>query len=162
MINFKDIFSNYIDFIYGIGYFGEYIAFLMTIFLIFNYKLYLVVYIIMFILNKTINEYFKNYFKQARPSNPKKFLDSDKFSKRKFGMPSGHSQLVFFSIMYSYLVTNTLIPWVIGLLIIGFIVVYERYVFKNHTINQLITGALLGTLIAYVTISLTHIIVSMS
>ena len=81
MINLKDIFSNYIDFIYSVGYFGEYIAFIVTIILIFNFKSYLIIYIIMFVLNKTINEYFKNYFKQARPENPRKFLESDKFSK---------------------------------------------------------------------------------
>ena len=41
MINLKDIFSNYIDFIYSVGYFGEYIAFIVTIILIFNFKSYL-------------------------------------------------------------------------------------------------------------------------
>ena len=112
----------------------------------------------MFVLNKTINEYFKNYFKQARPENPRKFLESDKFSKKKYGMPSGHSQLVFFSIMYSYLVTGSLIPWVLGLLIIGLIVIYERYVFKNHTINQLISGAVLGSFIAYLVIHIVNIV----
>ena len=158
MINLKDIFSNYIDFIYSVGYFGEYIAFIVTIILIFNFKSYLIIYIIMFVLNKTINEYFKNYFKQARPENPRKFLESDKFSKKKYGMPSGHSQLVFFSIMYSYLVTGSLIPWVLGLLIIGLIVIYERYVFKNHTINQLISGAVLGSFIAYLVIHIVNIV----
>ena len=158
MINLKDIFSNYIDFIYSVGYFGEYIAFIVTIILIFNFKSYLIIYNIMFVLNKTINEYFKNYFKQARPENPRKFLESDKFSKKKYGMPSGHSQLVFFSIMYSYLVTGSLIPWVLGLLIIGLIVIYERYVFKNHTINQLISGAVLGSFIAYLVIHIVNIV----
>jgi hypothetical protein len=116
----------------------------------------------MFIFNKTINEYLKNYFKQSRPSNPKKYLESDKFSKKKFGMPSGHSQLVFFSILYSYLVTHSIIPWVLGLLIIGLIVIYERYIFKNHTINQLISGALLGSFIAYLTISMVNLVFSIS
>jgi len=162
MINIRDIFSNYIDFIYGIGYFGEYITFIITICLIYNYKIYLIIYIFMFIFNKTINEYLKNYFKQSRPSNPKKYLESDKFSKKKFGMPSGHSQLVFFSILYSYLVTHSIIPWVLGLLIIGLIVIYERYIFKNHTINQLISGALLGSFIAYLTISMVNLVFSIS
>lgn len=157
MINLKDIFSNYIDFIYGIGYFGEYIVFIITILLIFNHKLYLIIYVIMFVLNKTINEYLKGYFKQSRPNNPTKFLESDKFSKKKFGMPSGHSQLVFFSIMYSYLVTQKVMPWVLILLIIGCIVIYERYIFKNHTINQLISGALIGSAIAYLTINAINI-----
>ena len=38
----KGIFSNYIDFFYSIGYFGEYITFLITFALIFNKDIYLI------------------------------------------------------------------------------------------------------------------------
>jgi len=146
----KGIFSNYIDFFYSIGYFGEYITFLITFALIFNKDIYLIFYIIFFLLNKIINQTLKNYFKQPRPKQPLKFLESDSFSKSKFGMPSGHTQLSFFSIFYAYLVMNKFIPWILLLLIIGFIVIYERYYFKNHTLFQLISGATLGGVIAYI------------
>jgi membrane-associated phospholipid phosphatase len=146
---FKGIFSNYIDFFYSIGYFGEYITFLITCFLIFNEHIYLFFYIILFFLNRIINQNLKDYFKELRPNNPKKFLETDIFSKKKYGMPSGHSQLTFFSIFYAYLVTNKFIPWILLLLIVGIIVLYERFVFKNHTIYQLISGAGIGIFIAY-------------
>jgi len=143
------IFSNYIDFFYSIGYFGEYLTFLIASALIFYKHVYFVFYVILFILNRFINQVLKDYFKQARPNNPKKFLESDNFSKKKYGLPSGHSQLAFFSIMYYYLVSNAFIPWTLLLLFIGLIVMYERYIFKNHTLFQLISGAIIGILFAY-------------
>ena len=143
------MFSNYIDFFYALGYFGEYISFFITCGVIFNKHVYFFVYIIMFVLNKVINQMLKKLFKGSRPTNAKKFLYSDNFSKTKYGMPSGHSQLTFFSIVYTYLVTNKFIPWTLLLLIIGLIVMYERFIFRNHTVLQLITGAALGSFMAY-------------
>jgi len=150
----KGIFSNYMDFFYSIGYFGEYITFIITCILIFNKHVYFGFYILFFILNRIINQYLKNYFKEPRPNKPIKFLDSDNFSKKKFGFPSGHSQLTFFSIFYTYLVTNKFIPWTLLLLFIGIIVIYERLIYKNHTINQLIAGALIGSILAFISYSI--------
>lgn len=149
MINISDIFGNIIDFFYGIGYFGEYITFIFTLFLIYSQTYNLVFYIIFFILNKVINDYLKDYFKEYRPSNPKKFLDDDKFSKKKYGMPSGHSQLSFFSLTYSYLSVKKITISIILMLITCLIVIYERFVYHNHTMFQLILGAIVGITIAY-------------
>lgn len=149
MINISDIFGNIIDFFYGIGYFGEYITFIFTLFLIYSQTYNLVFYIIFFILNKVINDYLKDYFKEYRPSNPKKFLDDDKFSKKKYGMPSGHSQLSFFSLTYSYLSVKKITISIILMLITCLIVIYERFVYHNHTMFQLILGAIVGIIIGY-------------
>ena len=157
MNNFlSGIFSNYDSFFYSLGYFGEYITFLITCALIFNQYIYFIVYIIVFIINRLINNYLKQIFKQDRPKNPIKFLDDDQFSKKKYGMPSGHSQLTFFSVMYAYLVTNKFYPWILLLFSIAIIVIYERFVFKNHTLAQLISGAFVGSIIAYLTYSLVN------
>jgi membrane-associated phospholipid phosphatase len=150
------IFLNYNSFFYSLGYFGEYITFLITCALIFNQHIYFIVYIIVFIINRLVNYYLKQFFKQSRPKNPKKFLDDDQFSKKKYGMPSGHSQLTFFSVIYAYLVTNKFYPWILLLLSIGAIVIYERFVFRNHTLLQLISGAVIGSIIAYLTYSLVN------
>jgi membrane-associated phospholipid phosphatase len=159
MLNlFKGIFYNYVDFFYSIGYFGEYITFLITIALIFNKHIYLIFYIIIFALNKVINQFFKDYFKQPRPSHPLKFLESDSFSKKKYGMPSGHSQLAFFSMFYAYLVINKFIPWTFLLLIVGIIVIYERFYFRNHTLYQLISGAALGIIIAFISYKIVSLV----
>lgn len=149
MINILDIFGNMVDFFYGIGYFGEYITFLFAIFLLYSQTFNLVFYIFLFVINKVINEYLKDYFKEYRPSNPKKFLDDDNFSKKKYGMPSGHSQLSFFSLAYSYFTINRITIHIILMLITCLIVIYERFVYHNHTLLQLLFGALTGIIIAY-------------
>jgi membrane-associated phospholipid phosphatase len=152
------IFSNYTDFFVALGYFGEYITFIITCALIFNRQIYFIFYIICFILERILNKYLKDWFKETRPGNPRKFLDSDKFSKIKFGMPSGHTQLTFFSITYAYLVTKNFMPWGLLLLLIGLFVIYQRYIYRNHTISQLISGALLGTFTAYISYFIVNIV----
>lgn len=144
------IFHNYIDFFYAVGYFGEYIVFLITCALIFNQHLFFGFYILFFILNRIINQYLKKLLKGNRPSHPKKYLESDKFSKNKYGMPSGHSQITFFSIAYCYFVTKKFIPWILLLLIIGMILVYERYFFRNHTMKQLVYGMVIGVTFGFI------------
>jgi len=152
------VLSNYVDFFYSLGYFGEYITFFITCGLIYNQYIYLIFFIIAYVLNKLLNQYLKNSIKQDRPANPVKFLDTDKFFKNKFGMPSGHSQNTFFSIMYAYLVTNSFISCFL-LLLIGLIVIYERYKYRNHTLNQLIVGAGVGVTFAYLTYSFTRFVI---
>lgn len=153
------VFSNYIDFFNSLGYFGDYITFIITCALIFDRHIYFIFYIICFILERILNKYIKNRIKENRPSNPKKFLESDTFSKTKYGMPSGHTQLTFFSIIYAYLVTKNIMPWGILLLLIGLFVIYQRYIYRNHTMLQLIAGALLGSFIAYFSYCIINIII---
>lgn len=155
----NSLFYKYINFFFSIGYFGEFVAFFITLALIYKSHIYSIVYIIVFLLNALLNNYLKAYIKEDRPKKPVKFLDSDNFSQRSFGMPSGHSQNTFFSIIYAYLVTRRFIPWTLLLLVIGIIAMYERYKYRNHTISQLFTGAILGSLIAYLTYSFTTFLI---
>ena len=150
MIQISDIFGNIINFFYAIGYFGEYLTFTFTLFIIYYQTYNLVFYIFLFILNKFINDKLKSYFKQFRPPNPIKFLDDDKFSKKKYGMPSGHSQLSFFSLAYAYLSTYKINTPIILMMLTCIIVIYERLVYHNHTLFQLISGAVVGIIIAYI------------
>jgi len=155
----NNLFYKYINFFLSIGYFGEFVAFFITLALIYKNHIYSIIYIIVFLLNASINQYLKAYIKEDRPKKPVKFLDSDNFSQHSFGMPSGHSQNTFFSIMYAYLVTRRFIPWILFLLVVGIITIYERYKYRNHTISQLFTGAILGSTIAYLTYSFTTFLI---
>ena len=146
------VFSNYMDFIWAIGYFGEYFTFIITCALIYNQYIYFIVFLIMTVVNRYFNTFIKNKIRQSRPENPIKFLDSDTFSKKKFGMPSGHTQSAFFNICYAYLLTTYFCPWIFLLLIIGAIIIAERLKYKNHTLVQLLGGALVGALVAYITV----------
>ena len=150
MININ-ILGDFKDYFYSIGYFGEFTTLLITSALIFNQYVYYIFYIIMVLLSKLINQILKKILKDPRPKNPKKFLESEQFGHKNFGMPSGHSQFVFFTIVYNYLVINQFVPWNLLLLVIGFITIYQRYVYRNHTMKQLVVGAFIGGLLAYIT-----------
>jgi hypothetical protein len=142
-----------IDFIYAIGFFGELLCLLLSCFILLGHPMYLILYIIFFGLESFINKVFKGYIKQLRPSNPVKFLDNESFSKTKvvFGMPSGHTQSTFFSLTFIYLVLHKINIWVILLFVVNMITFYQRYVFKNHTLQQLTMGAIIGVIFGYIT-----------
>lgn len=150
MINILDIFGNIKNFFYGIGYFGEYITFTITIYLLFSQTFNMVFYIFMFILDRLLNNRLKDIFKQERPDGPKKFLDDDQFSKKKYGMPSGHTELSFFSLMYAYLNIKRITTPIIIMIITCAIIIYERLIYRNHTLMQLLVGALIGIVLAYI------------
>lgn len=149
----QDNFKEYSNFIYAIGFFGEYITFFITFFLLFNQHIYLFFFVVFFVLNRTLNRYLKNYFKQLRPKNPNKFLESEKFANKNhqvYGLPSGHTQESVFALIYYYLIINQFNYWVLLLLIIVIFIIYERYTFKNHTLYQLIMGCVFGIIVGYV------------
>jgi len=149
-----NIIHTFISLFYALGYFGDTIAFFITSLTILNRPLFFIFYILFAYLNLLLNKFLTNQIKQKNPKNPIKFLASDTFSKHRYGMPSIHSQNMFFSIMYCFLVTKQLVL----LLIIGLIVIYERYVFRDHTMKQLIYGALLGSIIGYLSYSIVKFI----
>jgi len=142
-------FNNLNNLLYSLGYFGDTISFFIICILIFNKFIFFIFYIICFIINMGINNYLTNKIKQKNPSHPIKFLESDSFSKKRYGMPSFHTQNMFFSIVYVFFILNNFI-WRLVLLLIGVAVIYERYVFRDHTMEQLLYGALLGSLIGYI------------
>jgi len=140
------------DFIYGIGYFSEIIMMLIVSFVLILRPVDWFVYIICVLLNGILNGYLKNTIKNNRPYNSMKFLHTEHFNKdvKVYGMPSGHTQNVFFSLVYLYLSTHQFIPWVLLSCIIGLLTFIERGLFHNHSLLQLIAGALLGSVLAYV------------
>jgi membrane-associated phospholipid phosphatase len=153
------ILKKYFEFFYAVGFFSEIITFLIVICLVYKDFYHLFFYIIGFIFNSSLNVFLKNIIKQPRPKEPIKFLNSEHFSNKiiTYGMPSGHSQNVFFSIVYLYFSIPQFIPWVLFTLIIGLITIYERWHFHNHTIRQLFAGALIGSFVAYLFVILREI-----
>jgi len=141
--------NNLNNLFYAIGYFGDTISFFIICILIFNKFIFFIYYIIFFIINICINNFLTNQIKQKNPSHPIKFLESDTFSKKRYGMPSFHTQNIFFSIGYVFFILNNFI-WRLVLLLIGIAVIYERYVFRDHTMEQLLYGSILGLLLGYI------------
>lgn len=159
----KEKFVDTFDFIYAVGYFGDLLAGLVSIFILLGNWGYLASYLILFLLDVFINKLLKNAIKQLRPPNPIKFLNKDRFvkSKRPFGMPSGHSENVFFSLTFIYLFFHRINAWIILLGVIGIITMYQRYTFHNHTITQLIMGAIVGSVFGYLAYKLTTTIINL-
>jgi len=144
------------DFFYAVGFFSEIITLFIVVCLIYRNYYHLVFYVVGFLLNSFFNVFLKNIIQQPRPKNPIKFLNSEHFSNKLniYGMPSGHSQNVFFSVVYLYFSIPQFIPWVLFTLVIGLITIYERWHFHNHTVQQLFVGAFIGSFLAYLVVTI--------
>ena len=62
-------------------------------------------------------------------------------------MPSGHAQSAFFSTVFIYLALKD-IKTSILYLIISLLTMYQRVLFKSHTVLQVFAGAIVGILFA--------------
>lgn len=152
MYNLSRLFKGFQQLFYGIGYFAEYIAFIVVIILLYYKTNYLIFFVILYFINRLLNDNIKNIIRGKRPDNPIKYLDIDQFGKTKFGMPSGHSQLTFFSIIFAYLILQKINGLLLFLLFTGIMSIIQRYIYRNHTLLQLFSGALFGGFIAYISI----------
>jgi membrane-associated phospholipid phosphatase len=149
--------DKYTDFLYGIGFFSEIIMPIMVVYLLYSKWFSISIFFVGYIINSLFNIFLKGFIQDRRPSNPIAFLANEKFTKsgsQYYGMPSGHSQNVFYCISYLYSSIPKQIDWVILSFIIGLLTVIERYIFHNHTIRQLIVGAILGFLIGSISFSI--------
>jgi membrane-associated phospholipid phosphatase len=142
-----------VDLFWGAGYFGWQISTLYALYVSFIFSwVYFAVFVIVFLLSGWINHaVLKDYIDDPRPSDSTPFLASEHFRKRVNGMPSGHAQQTAFSLTFAYLLTGRRYyeSWVLFL-----ITVIQRYVFKNHTAQQLLVGSVLGFMIAHFTVYL--------
>lgn len=146
-----ELFYKITNLLYAVGYFSEIIMVIFVSSIIYKNTRNLLFYIVGINISWIINRLLKNLIKEKRPNNQTKFLNSERVieNSNMYGMPSGHSQNVFFSLCYLYLSTKQFYPLSLIGLIIGILTIFERWYFHNHTICQLIVGAVLGCLFAY-------------
>ena len=136
-----------------IGYYGPQILFGSSIFLLYKKSNYLFVYIIGFILDTILNFLIKGIVKQPRPKGDYNIFkpleqQSPRILSDMYGMPSGHSQHVFYSTVFIHFVLkNTNITLLY--LFISLLTLYQRVKYKNHYIIQVIVGGLIGACLAY-------------
>jgi len=149
----NQIFMKVASFTYAIGFFSELIMIGLVFFLLLmkNQTLDLFIFLIGFTINALLNRWLRSIIKQPRPEHPIKFLESEHFIKSRYsyGMPSGHSQNVFYSIVFLYLCSSQNTSWLLIGIFIGFLMLIERLLFNNHTIVQLLVGAIVGSTFAY-------------
>ena len=131
-----------------VGVYAPVILFILTVFLLINKQIFLKLYISGFVINVILNMILKIIIKDPRPSNDQKTIEigvfnGSKIGPDKFGMPSGHAQNCGYCLSFITMVLNN--PNIsIFYLLISFISMCQRYIYKNHNIFQLFIGFLIG------------------
>ena len=144
-----------------LGYFGPNILLVFSILLLFanNAGSYLSYYLIGYLLNILLNYVLKGMIQQPRPNEDKTLIEMAVVNGKRFGydiygMPSGHSQGVFYSTAFIYFVLKNP-PITLIFFLISLNTMVQRVNYKNHTILQVIVGALIGVAFAYLVYSYT-------
>ena len=145
--------NHFVDLFWGIGYFGWQFSMLYAAYISYSFSgIYLAIYLFVFVLSGLINHLvLKRYIYGPRPLGSKPFLANEHFKKHVNGMPSGHAQQAAFSLTYAYLLSGKYAYETIALFLLT---LFQRYVYKNHTLMQLVAGSLIGIGVAYLTILL--------
>lgn len=137
-----------------IGVFAPIILNIISVLLLFNKHVYLFFYIIGSVINIILNFILKMMIKDPRPNQDiilfnLGYKHGKRFSIDKYGMPSGHSQIVGFSTSFICLVLqNNYIA--LFYFIISMITMFQRYEYKNHTFSQIIIGFCIGIIMGYI------------
>ena len=141
LTNMVENISNYAPWI---GFFGTCILFFFQ-----NINLtYILIFIIGFFINSFINKFIKKIINDKRP------VIHNKSNENR--MPSGHTQSVFYTIMFlSTLLFNNIIKgievkiWICITILLGGLTSYNCIKGGYHTIDQVIVGIVLGNIIGY-------------
>jgi membrane-associated phospholipid phosphatase len=142
-----------------IGGKGPFILSVLSIYLLWDRSNLLFYYLIGFVCDFILNLVLKGIIQQPRPCfntrevqlalrNNKRYVEKDGILYDLYGMPSGHTESVLYSTVFVYLAlrkTNCLYFY----LLMCAITMCQRVVFKYHTIPQIIVGAPIGALLAY-------------
>lgn len=135
-----------------IGYFGPLILFVIII--IYNIWLplkYNLIYVLFILINMISNNIIKQYIQEPRPNNEKHLFDFEKLkynNSQIYGMPSGHSQMIWFSVAFSLFVLENIYLFLLTLCM-AFNTMRQRYKYRNHTKGQIFAGSIFGFMIGY-------------
>jgi membrane-associated phospholipid phosphatase len=137
-----------------IGSLAPIILFGLSLLLLRNMKIYLQFFVFGFILNNILNIILKLAIKEPRPTKDQKAIEigvtnGARISFDKFGMPSGHAQNCGYCLAFITMALNN--PYITTLYtVITFNSLFQRYLYNNHTILQLIIGIIIGTTFGYI------------
>lgn len=118
--------------------------------------IYFGIFCVGFYLNMCINSVLKDWIKQPRPSNQVPYIDDAFKGAHIYGMPSGHAEMCFYSIVFLWLALSSSLKQfskMYGILIlsiaISMMTLYQRWKFRRHTIEQLAVGSFVGGIVGY-------------
>lgn len=152
---------------YQIGNNGPFILWISSLLLLRNKNNYFVFYLFGYVFNILLNQVLKIWLKQPRPSVDTKTFDLALKQMKKvnsytnlisydavLGMPSGHSQGVFYSTAYVFLVltqqnpiSNSILFFYLSVLLLTIV---QRVYYRFHTVAQIIAGGIIGLIYAYI------------
>ena len=141
------------------GNFGPIILIFSSMYMLWNKNNLFFYYTVGLFIESILNIILKRTFQQPRPNIDQKSFDlalkhtkyilfKDGIHYSIFGMPSGHSQSVFFSTAFIYLSLrkNNITYIYLG---ISLLTMLQRVVYNHHTVPQVIVGALIGSAVGY-------------
>ena len=140
-------------FVSYIGLYGPILLFIATLFLLRNKTSYLKYFISGFAINNILNIILKLAIQEPRPTGDQKAIEiaianGVRVGFDKFGMPSGHAQNSAYCLVFIMLTLHN--PVIITLyMVITLITVCQRYIYKNHSVLQLLVGLTIGSGIGY-------------
>jgi len=143
-----------------IGTIGPFILIFLSLFLLRSKFIFLLFYIVGFVVNHVLNIILKITIQDPRPQEDIVLFElALKHGKRpaieKYGMPSGHAQSVGYSCAFIFLtIYNTYILW--GYLIISLITMMQRYIYKRHTLFQIVIGYIIGIIMGTLTYTISN------
>jgi membrane-associated phospholipid phosphatase len=141
-------------FLDGIGFYGPFIILFIIIYTLRNQHKYMWVYIFGVFLNNYLNQLLKLWFLEERPKNPISFSKYETYKNvESYGMPSGHASSIGFSIMYLLLVKSHSV-WLPVCIFIGILTCMQRVKYRRHTIEQIGTGLMIGSIFGWIVYSL--------
>jgi membrane-associated phospholipid phosphatase len=138
-----------------IGLYAPLILFFLSLFLLRNMTTYLQFFVSGFILNNILNIILKLAIKEPRPTKDQKAIEigvvnGARIGFDKFGMPSGHAQNCGYCILFITMTLNE--PFITCLYsLISLISLFQRYLYNNHSILQLVIGFIVGGGFGYLT-----------
>ena len=135
-----------------IGYFSGRILFLIIVsyFCYYQSFFWMWIYVFLYIINIGIILWLQKIWKNPRPSNGIAFMKDEFHNSEVYGMPSGHTQTVFFSFVFFYKITCSMY-WLIIMIFVVLCTISQRWIYRKHTIPQIIVGGIIGTLYGYFT-----------
>ena len=137
-----------------IGFNGPTLLFFTSLYWLYSLPGYFNIYIIGFVINYILNYILKGLLRQMRPTDDEHLFALEKiyrktFSFDKYGMPSCHTQLVFYSTIYiAFAVHNVWLT--LFYVVISLLTMYQRVTSNQHFFSQTLVAAVVGMLVAYV------------
>ena len=136
-----------------IGWQSFIILFVASVVLLRNRTRLLYYYLFGIPLNSMLNYLLKGMIQDPRPSTDTELIkialhNGKRIGNDVYGMPSGHAQNAFYSIAFIHFTFNNYGLTACALLL-GLLTMYQRVKYNNHTIYQVIAGAMVGSFVGY-------------